>query len=364
MTQQIDRKTLEPLIQARDISDLLLRDLVEMFREENLIKNIPESMYRIDPRNGDRILYHVSRSARPHDSEASTTRLIVQEDTCVICEGKTTGVVDIVELTEGFTFINKNLYPILYPFKNLQSEDKHSAFGLHFLQWTSSLHDQDWHNMALQDCLVVMQRLAVLEGKLISGSRELFLDQASPPEGHVIIIKNYGNRVGASLSHGHQQITFSDVKPRHFQDHMRFELEHGEPFSAYLLREIPLELKVKDYGAATLLVPPFMRRPYDMILALKDTSKKYLHELTDEELRAVAEGWHDATRCIHRVMREMDKEIAFNVTTINGPGTGLYFEFLPYTQPMGGFEHLGLYVCQETPERAADRLRRLFVKNN
>jgi galactose-1-phosphate uridylyltransferase len=314
MTQQIDRKTLEPLIQARDISDLLLRDLVEMFREEDLIKNIPESMYRIDPRNGDRILYHVSRSARPHESKASTTRLIVQEDTCVICEGKTTGVVDIVELTEGFTFINKNLYPILYPFKNLQSEDKHSAFGLHFL--------------------------------------------------HVIIIKNYGNRVGASLSHGHQQITFSDVKPRHFQDHMRFELEHGEPFSAYLLREIPLELKVKDYGAATLLVPPFMRRPYDMILALKDTSKKYLHELTDEELRAVAEGWHDATRCIHRVMREMDKEIAFNVTTINGPGAGLYFEFLPYTQPMGGFEHLGLYVCQETPERAADRLRRLFVKNN
>ncbi|MCK5634686.1 MAG: hypothetical protein KAI06_06350 [Anaerolineales bacterium] len=363
MTQQIDRKTIESLIQARDVSDLLLHDLVELFREEDMIKHIPENMFKIDPRNGVRILYHASRSARPHDTKASTTRLKVEEDMCVICEGKTTGVVDVAELSEGFTFINKNLYPILYPFKNLQPGDNQSAFGLHFLQWTSSIHDKDWHNMAPQDCLVVIRRLAILEGKLISGSSQLFRDRASPPEGHAIIVKNYGNRVGASLSHGHQQITFSNVKPRYYQDHVRFEVEHGEPFSAYLLRVIPSELKVKDYGEAILLVPPFMRRPYDMMLALKDTSKKYLHELTNAELRAVAEGWHDAARCIHRVMREMNKEIAFNITTINGPGAGLYFEFLPFTQPMGGFEHLGLYICQETPERAADRLRRLFVED-
>ena len=47
----------------------------------------------------------------------------------------------------------------------------------------------------------------------------------------------------------------------------------------------------------------------------------------------------------------------------NGPGAGLYVEFLPYTQETGGVEHLGLLVCQELPERAAARLREILSKS-
>jgi hypothetical protein len=40
----------------------------------------------------------------------------------------------------------------------------------------------------------------------------------------------------------------------------------------------------------------------------------------------------------------------------------LYFEFLPYTQEMGGFEHLGLYLCQGNPLQSAQTAREFLDK--
>jgi hypothetical protein len=57
----------------------------------------------------------------------------------------------------------------------------------------------------------------------------------------------------------------------------------------------------------------------------------------------------------------MGREIAYNVITHNGPGAGLYFEFLPYTQESGGFEQLGLFVCQAEPEAAAAQIRHAIL---
>jgi galactose-1-phosphate uridylyltransferase len=177
------------------------------------------------------------------------------------------------------------------------------------------------------------------------------------PRAFVIIIKNYGRLVGGSLTHGHQQIAFSNVMPRHFCDNWQFAREHAETFSAYMLRETPPELLIKDYGPAVLMVPAFMRRPYDMMLLLKDVSRRYLHELDESELEAVAESWQDGIRAIREIMPALGREIAYNVIINNGPGAGVYVEFLPYTQETGGVEHLGLLVCQELPERAAAHLR-------
>ena len=39
------------------------------------------------------------------------------------------------------------------------------------------------------------------------------------------------------------------------------------------------------------------------------------------------------------------------------PGAGIYFEFLPLTQETGGFEQLGLSICQSEPAVAAAQLR-------
>jgi len=349
MNQRLEREKLARILEAEDIGRLSFSTLLQLFRGE-ITDFLPDGMYQVDPRNGDRILYHSSRAHRPHDNAPSPSESEIPERECVICQGDTTGVIDVAELSEGFTFINKNLFPILYPFDD-QTEEK--AHGLHLLQWTSSQHDRDWHNMPLDDCVIVLERLAALERTLLEG------------EGFVVIIKNYGHLVGGSLIHGHQQIAFSNVMPRHFRDNRRFAQVHGETFSAFMLRNNPSDLVVKDYGPAVLVVPYFMRRPFDMMLIIKDTTvessaRQYLHQLDESERKAVAEGWHDAIRAIRTVMPQIGCEIAYNVVTSNGPGGRLYFEFLPYTQEIGGVEHLGLFVCQELPERAAARLREIL----
>jgi hypothetical protein len=56
-------------------------------------------------------------------------------------------------------------------------------------------------------------------------------------------------------------------------------------------------------------------------------------------------------------MPELKRELAYNVVTDNGPGAGLYFEFLPFTQEQGGLVHLGMAICQAEPEQVAKQIR-------
>jgi galactose-1-phosphate uridylyltransferase len=362
----MDRDTLESLLEVSDVTTINFEEIVDLFIQEKLPQKLPEGTFQIDPRNGDRILYHASRSIRPHDNTPVILPPESMDKECVICQGETTGIVDVADLSEGFTFINKNLFPVLYPLEGSAQDGSSiigsAAYGLHFLQWTSSYHDKDWHNLPVEDCRIVISRLAALERKLIKDSpRGIVADERSDAldnqTGHVIIFKNYGRAVGASLTHGHQQVLFSNITPNRALDHLAFQVKHDEPLTALLLRETPIECLVKDYGNAVLLVPTFMRRPYEMFLIVKDTSKRYLHELSADELATVGSGWHDATRIFHDIMPMLGKEVAYNVASFTGPGAGIYFEFLPFTQPMGGLERIGLYVCQETPERAADAIK-------
>jgi len=381
MTQNLTRSVLQKILQAENIQDLSYQDLARLTREEpGIATYIPDGVCQIDPRNGERILFNSARARRPHDNRPTgeTPPAIQDPETCVVCAGQTTGVVDVADLSQGFTFINKNLYPVLYPQKRPQPENRFEpgepppgpqglpSHGLHLLQWTSSYHDRDWHNMPQADRMVVLQRLAALEQRLLATSAGAMpsvagLDQRAGYHGFVEIIKNGGALVGGSLSHGHQQIGFSNLIPRRMLDNWRFEQQTGEKFSAYLQRVNPSELLVREYETALLVVPYFMRRPYDMLLLLKDVRKGYLHELDADELAAVASSWHVAMQAIWQFMPAMGREIAYNIITHNGPGAGLYFEFLPYTQEIGGFEHLGLYVCQGDPYQAAAHLREVMA---
>jgi hypothetical protein len=63
------------------------------------------------------------------------------------------------------------------------------------------------------------------------------------------------------------------------------------------------------------------------------------------------------------MLPKMGREVAYNVLVHTGPGTGIYLEFLPFTQETGGFEQLGLWVCQGDPETAAEILRNNFMSS-
>jgi len=380
MERKINRQALENILQAQDIDSLSYDALTDLFLNEKEIQSYaPDGICHIDPRNGDRIVFNSRRARRPHDNIPPTEQLLpkLSREDCAICNGVTTGVIDVTELSEGFTFLNKNLFPILYP---SESSDRNpinhdvtnlditgrAAHGLHLLQWTSSYHDRDWHNMPKSDRIVVMNRLAVLERKLLTSASDFMppvnkSSKSADHFGYVSIIKNFGRLVGGSLVHGHQQIGFSNVIPRRVLDHHNFLEKHGYSFADYMLNSNPKELLIKDYGPTVLLVPYFMRRPYDMYLIVKDTSKSYLYQLDELEIGAIADGWHDAIWLMLAAMTSIGKEQAYNVITNNGPGTGIYFEFLPYTQEIGGFEHLGLYLCQGNPYSVSEHIASMMA---
>ncbi|HMQ53214.1 MAG TPA: hypothetical protein PKE64_12355 [Anaerolineae bacterium] len=365
--QQLSREALNKILQAESIDQFSVPELFDLFRQDpELVKFQPDAMYQVDPRDGVVVLYNSARARRPHDYPEPPAGAKTATS-CPICEGKTTGVIDVADLSEGFTFINKNLFPVLYPLVDGPVDQVAAAgdrlpYGLHFLQWTSSLHERDWHNMPLADRVVAMQRLAALEQKLLHESAAvmpptLSANGAPATRGFVSIFKNYGLMVGGSLSHGHQQICYSNVMPRQIQNNWRFGQQRGELFASYMLRENPRELLVRDYGEAVLMVPYFMKRPYNTMLLLKDTTKQYLHQLSAAEMEAVTTGWQDATRAILTIMPKIGRATAYNVITFNGPGAGLYFEFLPYTQEIGGLEQLGLWICQGNPQSVAKQLQ-------
>lgn len=347
---------------------------------------LPDGVVQVDPRSHDRIIYSSARAKRPHDnkpaSEGSDEAALLSRP-CVICAGKITGVLDVATLSEGATFINKNLFPVLFPRLRLtpthrlpptqvdvgaHGGDKAAvgapAYGMHFLQWTSSLHDRDWHNMSRADRLVACERLAVLEGALLESgdtampdNSQVFGDRPGR-RGYVGIIKNYGALVGGSLIHGHQQIAYSSAMPRRLRDDWRFEQERGERYADFILRENPTALTVHEYGDhARLLVPYYMRRPYDLQLVFRRTEARYLSELAAEELAVLAEALHDGIALMRSVLPRLGRSLAYNIIVHNGPGAGLYVDFLPYTQEQGGYEHLGLILCQADPLEVAQHAR-------
>jgi galactose-1-phosphate uridylyltransferase len=307
------------------------------------------------------VIFNPRRAHRPEGYTSPTLSKAARP--CPICSGKTTRILDIAELSDGFTFINKNLFPMVVPPTEAIDSPKQDtlsegkiATGLHFLQWTSSRHDIDWHNMPLSDAVIVLERLASLEKALCQP------DEGEPASGYVSIIKNVGDIIGGSLPHGHQQIIYSPIMPRRVREQIHFAKIHGKPFSAHLLEQTPESLILRDYGDVVLLVPYFMRRPYDMMLVIKETRHSHLYTLSQSEMRALAQGWQDATRLTRQALQYMGREIAYNVVVQNGPGTGLHLEFLPYSQEYGGFEQLGLVGCQSEPHAAAEQLRNFLTE--
>ncbi len=370
---ELTRKKLQEILRSQSLHDLSLPEMIrDIMEEPQIMEYLPDAICQLDPRNGAMIVYNSSRAKRPNSVMESDVKATT-EAACPICQGKSTRIIDVAEQSEGFTFINKNLYPVFHPLDQLAESvlerplyddplhSGRSSYGCHFLQWSSSHHEKDLHNLPVDDVDVCMERLSALEEKLLYESAGFMppvqFKEEGDVHGFVSIIKNYGQAAGASMSHGHQQITLSNIMSSRMFNNQSFAYRHKKTFSAYMIKENPEKLLVQDYGTALLMVPYFMRRPFDMLLINKDVSKQYLHELTSKERKTFTIATQQAIQAIFKIMPQMGKEPAYNLTINNGPGTGIYFELLPKTQEMGGYEQVGLWVCQANPYECVKQLQ-------
>ncbi|MBN2342741.1 MAG: hypothetical protein JXX29_24110 [Deltaproteobacteria bacterium] len=376
--QQLSKERLEELTQCSDISGAAYEDLIGWVRAEpGIDKFAPDAICRMDPRNQRMVVYNAARSKRPHDNKGDAPPVqMASTKPCPICEGNTTRAIDVAPLKNGYTFINKNLFPCFYRTDDavgaaITPSDGYgigeaAPIGNHYLQWTSTVHNDDWFNMDVDDLCVVLTRLGVFEKQLLTTSAAAMPDtsrwhghvrETPGTSGFVSIMKNYGAPVGGSLVHGHQQITHSNVMSRAMYDNWRFLQHQGMTFSAHMLEDTPDELRLADLGETELLVPYFMRRPLGAMLFLKNDARQFLHQLNDAEIHSLVNGISKTVRAYHRVLPAIGRDVAYNVLFHTGPGAGLYIEFIPFTQETGGMEQLGLWVCQDTPEGSASVLR-------
>ncbi len=376
MKQGLSLQQAKDLAFSLNISDLKFDQILEnVDKDVRLRKVVPDGICQIDPRNRNLVIYNQARSKRPRAQDTKSPHS--GNGSCPICRGSTSDILDLAEHSEGFTFINKNIYPIFFPINDVPDEEadylthkdpKHkgrASYGFHFLQWTSSLHDRDWHNMPFEDALISFKRLAALEETLLFQPTDFMLQSrivqnGRAVSGYVSIIKNYGMAAGATLTHGHQQIAYSNILPQQFYNNLMFRKRMGKAFSQYMIDENPPDLEVKDYGDLVLLVPYFMKRPLDMLLLVKDTSKRFLHQLNQQESEQMVLAMQETIQALIALMAEMGITPAYNLTINNGPGCGLYLELLPKTQLMGGYEQIGLYACQSSAAKSAAQLRDYF----
>lgn len=374
MDRLLPPHVLEAQIQHRDLSTLSYDDLLRSIRDDPMIAPWkPETFCAVDPRTGERVVYSEVRSRRPHDNRphGETEDVDPVDRPCPVCRGETTTVVDVAPLSRGHTFINKNLYPVVYPFDGVPTDEPGTGdcltpggepvTGLHFLQWTSTFHDVDLHSMPLADVVTVVERLALLEERLLHGADGV-MPSTAPYErdehfGFVGIIKNHGFLVGGSLRHGHQQIAHTNVMPRKILDDRRFLERYGRAFAAIVAERNPAELDVARFGPVRVLVPWFMARPLQMLVLVEGEEVNHLHHLSPASRARLGEGLKAALGAVRRAMPLLGRRPTYNMVVHVGPVGALYVEIHPYTQETGGYEHLGLYVCQGTPGSSAIMLR-------
>lgn len=333
--------------------------------------HIPNQTCQLDPRDGSLVVYNTARSSRYHDTRSQATVVADAEQPCPICEGKVTRILDLAPLSKGFTFISQNLFPILNPSPRLADEllvraiypdPEHSgrvAYGMHLLQWTSSRHDDDWHNMPIKDLKVVLTRLARLEQRLTKGATGYMpsMDKDNDFFGSFSIIKNWGADAGASLTHGHQQVAFSNIMPQRAFNNWSFYHRHKRTFSQFMLAENPKKLTVTESSQWRLVVPYFMQRPLSVMLLHRGTKMQHLYQLDEVGITELASIMQQTIRVLVELIPAYGKPPAFNFAIHNGPNNEVYVEFFPVTQSTGGFERLGMWICQEQPHLATERLQ-------
>lgn len=345
----------EWLIANADILDLSDSDAAALARsvtgDPDIVPWRPESRIAVDPRTGLPVVFSPARARRPHDHPPSPPP---PPEVCVVCAGRTTKVVDIAPLSQGKTFINSNLFPVVYPGGG--GDETTVARGAHLLQWVSTEHDVDLHNIAPADLAIVLERLGVLEDSLYRD--ETMPEVGGGRRGHVIVMKNVGRLVGGSVEHGHHQIVQTSVRPRALGLDADFLAARGEPFATFLLRESPDDLIVRDYdGRFRLLVPYFMPRPFDMTIVPLAPGPVDLRDLDGDERLALARALRDAAAAVTAILPEIGREVAWNLAVHNGIAGGLYIEVLPWSQERGGCEILGLNLSEGWPPDVAARVR-------
>ncbi|MBM3234172.1 hypothetical protein FJZ19_03690 [Candidatus Pacearchaeota archaeon] len=354
ITQYVPRKKIEKL----GIKPVSFADVAELFRSDIDKEKLPE-FYSIDPRTEEVIIYCPSRENRTN-SQATENN-----SGCAICEGEE-GIhnfarIDLPDTITsdgkiGIAYASPNKFPYLIPdgLPHISYPEKVLRGGSFVLWWNTHT---DIHEMSNRDNKAILDLAAEVEEFFLHNAIE-FPELVSDGDehkhyGHFQIGKNRGKTVASSIIHGHYQFVFSEILPKRIKEDAEFEKARKETIVDYLLRTNSKELEIQDYGDVTALIPlSAMKRPLEAIILVRDTKKRNLHDLNNNERFGLAAALKDLTYALSILMPPA-KEFAYNL--VFHTRTGIYIEVLPATQADGAFEKIReFWACQSSPKRAVE----------
>lgn len=311
---------------------------LEALCRDSAAEHAPDRSLGHDPRGNLPIAY----------SEARRRRLAASG--CVVCEGKTCPAADIAALPgDDVAWITPNFYPVAYPFQANASPVAPALHGLHLVQWSSLRHDGGLIGADAATASAIFGQLARAEEWLLHHADAQYPESSEGHRGFVGLIKNRGRTVGGSVEHDHQQLLLGN------QPFAEPPATRG--LRAALLDQARPELEVEHLDGVRTLVPAFMRRPLHAFIVPEGDDVGWLHHLDSARRDAVALAVARLSLAVSALMAGSGREPAWNLIVHTGEGCGPLLELRPYTQPLGGYEHLGLYICEEQPATSAGRLR-------
>jgi len=365
----MEKSRLEELIQEAkkiDINPSTWEGAAKVIKnDERIKKNKPTHAIR-DPLTGKIIVYSTSRLKRPDNHGKSSE--------CQICNGKTTSIVLAGE-DHPTPFINLNMFPYFHPNVTPLNEDD-ILIGGSFLEFLTTEH-KEIHQLSYEEhdsCFNLMKQFENNLGtKIIYGIKEY--------PGHFSIFKNTGKKAGASLEHGHYQITFTNELSRSLSKDSGYYQIKRESIAEHMKNEAEKQnLIIKDYDSVQTIVPYFARTPLQAMIIPKDNIER-IADSDNRILNDLSRATIDLTRCLYHLMPGFGKELAYNIIFHTGSLNGalkdnsvfqtgspvgslgrMYLEFSPFTQIYAGLEKVGIDICQLDPKTSAKIYRNTIDK--
>lgn len=346
----------------REKLEIFLGRLGKGVNFRNVFQDMREGCYRpagysIDPRSGAEIIFSKSREKRPSIFEGKRS--------CAVCEGDDNEILPFImaqELSSGaYAFVNENKYAFLNPDGNPtypggvpDNDDKSPLRGGNFLVWPTTDH-REIHELPYEDHAISFKLIRELERKLLDEKFEEDFGFKS-----LQIIKNTGSLIPGAHGHGPYQVTCSNKFVKRITEDISYLAREGRSFIQFLDEDITKSMQISDYGTMKLAVHRFTRRPLEAIIYPKDTKVQSVEELDDTQIMDLSRVTSDVSYALSLLMPARGTSFDYSFAFHTGPIGTMYIEVFPSSQRPGGFERLGRYVHQGTPDQSAEMYKRFF----
>ncbi len=264
---------------------------------------------------------------------------------------------DSQRITGWIVRVFPNKYPALIP-----EDPKSPAYGYHEVIVETPNHDREAYLTSIEhyslSLRILMKRLSDI--------------MTDPRICHVIAIKNYGPRSGASLEHPHMQIFATTFPLPYIVEEVvytvhKYESEGVCPYCRLIEEDSKTEHKVYENECFIALASRAPRSPYEVWILPKEHVDMPFG-MSDYEYKLLADVLAKVLKTYHSFLGNPSYNMWIHIPPkrIDGLSRIVYhwhIEISPVLTTWGGFEKgSGVYIVPVSPEEAGRNLRECIEK--